>query len=209
MRAPKRVWALAGALAIVPLAVTAARADYYSWVDSEGVLHLTNVSRRAERATARDREGFGGEPPIVLKVQGEERTLHAVNVSRFDGLIRRAAGHYRLPFAFIKAVMKVESNFNPRARSKADAKGLMQIMDGTARMLNVKDPYDPEQSVFGGARYLRMLANRFEGDLVLTAAAYNAGPRRVAKAGGIPAIRETRRYVARVQKMYRYYRDGK
>jgi soluble lytic murein transglycosylase-like protein len=82
----------------------------------------------------------------------------------------------------------------------------MQLIDPTARRMKVEDPFDPRQNIFGGARYLRLLANQFDGDLVRTTAAYNAGPERVRRAGGIPNIRETRRYVRRVLEMYRHYR---
>lgn len=193
-----------------------ARADVFSYVDEQGVLHLTNVPsdarfERFEPVDPAEQEGFGGQRPVVVHVKApagrRERVLYPVNVSRFDELIREAAQHYRLPFAFLKAVVKVESNFNPRAVSPADAKGLMQLIDSTAESMSVEDPFDPRQSVFGGARYLRILANRFEGDLVLTTAAYNAGPDLVARLGRIPRIAETQRYVQRVLKMYRHYRE--
>lgn len=186
------------------------RAELYSYVDDKGVLHFTNLRKSTKKGwkvvegTAGD--GFGGRPPLVLELEGKPRVVYAVNVDRFDGLFREAARHYRLPFALLKAVAKVESNFDPTAVSHANAKGLMQLIDDTARRMKVDDPFDPRQSVFGGARYLRTLANVFDGDLVRTTAAYNAGPERVKRAGGVPNIRETRRYVQRVMEMYRHYR---
>jgi len=192
--------------------VSTARADVYSYVDEEGVLHLTNVAgdRRFERFEPQTAPGFGGREPIVMRFEArrgpEQRVLYPVDVSRFDALIREAARHYRLPFAFVKAVVKVESNFDPRAVSPADAKGLMQLIDSTAASMSVDDPFDPRQSIYGGTRYLRILANLFEGDLVLTTAAYNAGPDLVSRLGRVPRIPETQRYVQRVLKMYRYYR---
>ncbi len=188
-----------------------ARADVYSYVDAEGVLHLTNVPDDARyepfAGPAEDMEGFGGQRPIVMHVQrpAATRVLYPVDVPRYDAILREASAHYRLPFAFLKAVVKVESNFNPRAVSSADAKGLMQLIDSTAEAMSVDDPFDPRQSIFGGARYLRVLANRFDGDLVLTAAAYNSGPERVRRLGRVPKITETQRYVRRVLQMYRYY----
>lgn len=185
--------------------------ELYSYVDEDGVLHLTNV-----REAARGRgwrvyegsgpEGFGGKRPVVIELEGRERVAYPVDVTDYDDLFREAARHYRLPFAFLKAVAKVESNFDPRAVSRADAKGLMQLIDATAKRMRVSDPFDPRQSIFGGARYLRHLANAFDGDLVRTTAAYNAGPERVVRAGGVPNIQETRRYVRRVLEMYRHYR---
>ncbi len=185
-----------------------ARAELYSWVDPEGVIHLTNVPPNAnfQRYQGEEAEGFGGEKPIeVFYPGGKKRVLYKVNVTRFDDTLRAAAKHYALPFAFLKAVAKVESNFNPRAVSRANAKGLMQLIDDTAARMGVQNPFDPEQNIFGGARYLRILANKFDGNMALTAAAYNAGPHRVVKKGGIPNIRETQRYVRRVLQMYRHY----
>ncbi|MEE2902919.1 MAG: lytic transglycosylase domain-containing protein [Myxococcota bacterium] len=194
--------------------VSSARAEYYSWVDDDGVLHLTNIKskqRKASPAAQEKSEHFGGVAPIVVTVDGgKERKLYRVNVSRYDSIIRRASEHYRLPFAFVKSVVKVESNFNPKAVSKAGAKGLMQLMDFTAKDMLVENSFDPEQNIFGGTRYLRLMANQFNGDIEKTAAAYNAGPTAVKRAGGIPNYRETKKYVARVKQMYEYYRkvDG-
>ncbi len=195
------------ALFVASLGPLSAQAKVYSYVDEDGVLHLTNVKPRTKtrRKEAKDTEGFGGQGPVVIEIKGRARTVYPVNVTRFDGLFAEAAAHYNLPVAFLKAVAKVESNFNPQAVSHADAKGLMQMIDSTARSMNVSDPFDPRQSIFGGARYLRVLANKFDGDMALTAAAYNSGPERVKRLGRIPKIRETQRYVRRVLQMYRYY----
>lgn len=205
----KRLAGLAGAAVLLGLAGPA-RAELYTWVDADGVLHFAEVDGTKDPSyqqyTDSDIEGFGGEAPVVQVLSdGSRRTLYRADTSRYDDILRRAAEHYRLPMTFLKAVAKVESNFNPRAVSSANAKGLMQIIDATARLLNVQDPFDPEQSIFGGARYLRTLANMFDGDLALTAAAYNAGPERVKKAGRVPKIPETMRYVERVLEMYRFY----
>ena len=192
--------------------VSSARAEYYSWVDDEGVLHLTNIKSKQRKAnpTAREKsEHFGGIAPIVVTVDGDKkRKLYRVNVSRYDSIIRRASEHYRLPFAFVKSVVKVESNFNPKAVSKAGAKGLMQLMDFTAKDMLVENSFDPEQNIFGGTRYLRLMANQFDGDIEKTAAAYNAGPTAVKRAGGIPNYRETKKYVARVKQMYEHYKKA-
>lgn len=186
-----------------------AAAELYSYVDEDGIIHLTNLEKGGHYKPydASDAEGFGGQKPVVWEYEtGKERVLYPVNVSRFDDLLREAAAHYNLPFAFIKAVAKVESNFNPSAISHANAKGLMQLIDATAKRMNVDDPFDPRQNVYGGVRYLRILANEFKGNMALTAAAYNAGPDRVKAVGRIPNIRETQRYVRRVLQMYRHYK---
>lgn len=203
-----RIRYLSAALAaLILLAPTLAVAELYSWVDGEGVIHLTNVRPNANyRPHLEESEGFGGAEPLVLQVaEGKKRVLYKVNVGRYDSLFREAGAFYRLPFAFLKAVAKVESNFNSKAVSHADAKGLMQMIDSTAAAMDVEDPFDPRQSIFGGARYLRTLANQFDGNMALTAAAYNSGPARVKRLGRIPKIRETQRYVRRVLQMYRHY----
>ena len=82
----------------------------------------------------------------------------------------------------------------------------MQLMDFTAKDMSVEDSFDPEQNIFGGTRYLRLMANQFDGDIEKTAAAYNAGPTAVKKAGGVPNYRETKKYVARVKQMFEYYK---
>ena len=114
----------------------------------------------------------------------------------------------QMPEPFIRAVMRVESDFNPTVVSRAGAMGLMQLMPKTARSMGVADPFDARQNILGGARYLRILANRFKGDLVLTVAAYNAGEGAVEKYNGIPPYKETQRYVRRVLKHYYAYRSG-
>lgn len=103
--------------------------------------------------------------------------------------------------------MQVESNFNPHVVSHAGAIGLMQLMPRTASSMGVRDPFDPRQNILGGARYLRILANRFRGNLVLTVAAYNAGEGAVLRYRGVPPYAETRRYVRRVLEHYYRFRS--
>ncbi len=105
----------------------------------------------------------------------------------------------------MRAVIKVESDFDPRAVSSAGARGLMQLMPDTADHLQVKDINDPHDNIFGGVRYLRILANTFNGDLLLTVAAYNAGEDAVMRHGGVPPYEQTRDYVGKVIRYYRRY----
>jgi soluble lytic murein transglycosylase-like protein len=118
--------------------------------------------------------------------------------SSFDDLIRAAAAKEGVDPALVKAVARAESNLDPDAVSSAGAKGLMQLMDGTARSLGVRDSFDPAQNVAGGTHYLKQLLGRYGGDVSRALAAYNAGPGAVDRYGAIPPFKETQNYVRRV-----------
>ena len=122
----------------------------------------------------------------------------------FDDIILEASQTYDVPFGFVKAVIRVESNFNPNARSPVGAMGLMQLMPRTAASLNVTDAYDPRQNIYGGTKFLRILIDRYDGDINLILAAYNAGDAAVARYDGIP-YPKTRGYVSSVYKWYQHY----
>jgi soluble lytic murein transglycosylase-like protein len=126
-----------------------------------------------------------------------ETSLQA-HPSAFDELIAAAAQRHGLDQALLKAVVQTESNFSPYAMSRTGAKGLMQLMDNTARQLGVVDSFDPAQNLDAGACFLRQLLDRYGGDETLALAAYNAGPSAVDRWGGIPPYRETLAYVPRV-----------
>lgn len=122
----------------------------------------------------------------------------------FDQYIRAAADAYGVPFALVKAVIRAESGFNPHAVSSAGAIGLMQLMPATADALNCNNPFDPEENITAGTQYLKVLMSRYNGDLNLVLAAYNAGSGAVARANGIP-FENTRRYIERVYRFYLEY----
>jgi soluble lytic murein transglycosylase-like protein len=123
--------------------------------------------------------------------------LSAARAAYFAPIVAQAAQTYGLSPALVDAVAHTESRYNPQALSPAQAIGIMQLMPGTARDLGV-NPYDPVQNIYGGAAYLRMMLNQFNGNIVYALAAYNAGPTAVIKAGGVPPYQETTRYVASV-----------
>jgi len=177
------------ATALVLCSPFCAQADIASHVAANGVVTLSNSPHRAYRGTKNH----------------VERDETAIAASRYDDYIRQASLLYQIPENLVRAVIMVESGFNPRAISRADAKGLMQLVPATANRMLVDDVFDPRQNIYGGVRYLRVLANLFNGDLFLTLAAYNAGEGAVVKFGGIPPYPETQAYVARVVAHYRQY----
>ena len=174
--------------------------EIYSFVDREGVTHYTNVPhdpryRRVDGEAVSTASRAGRIAPPLLR-----------RTSAFDEHIRASAQKYRLAATLLKAVMAVESNFDPAAISERGATGLMQLMPETARDMYVYDILDPAQNIEGGARYLRQLHHQFGGDLKRVLAAYNAGPERVRRAGGaVPAIPETQAYVRKVLRLYEAY----
>ena len=130
------------------------------------------------------------------------------NTNDIDSLIEQYSAKNGLDSAFVKAVIKQESGFQPNATSHCGAMGLMQLMPATANSLGVKDAYDPEQNIAGGTKYLKGLLDRFGGDKSLALAAYNAGPNAVAKYNGIPPYKETQNYVKNIMSMYQKFSGG-
>ncbi len=163
----------------------------YRYRLADGSLCFTDAPRRS-----------GDRPAITLNRHLATVTAPARGHRHpFAATVRRAADTTGLAADLLHAVIATESGYDPRARSPKGAMGLMQLMPATARDLGVVDPYDPEENIFGGARYLRSLWDRF-GDLTLALAAYNAGPDRVAQYGGVPPFPETRTYLRRLRHLY-------
>ena len=167
-------------------------ADIYVLRDSRGIMTFTNApSHAGYRVIIRN-------PSQHSRVAGEPQS--------FEQIVRSASNRYGVDPNLVWAVMKVESNFNPEAVSKKGARGLMQLMPATARQHRVDNIHDPSQNIQAGVRHLRLLLNRFQGNLRLGLAAYNAGSRAVERYRNIPPYSETRKYVRRVLKYYDFYR---
>lgn len=124
-----------------------------------------------------------------------------VSGAGLEAMVDRVAARYGLDFNLLKAVVKVESDFNPLAVSSAGAMGLMQLMPGTISSLGVKNPFDPVENLDGGARYLKSMIERFNGDINLALAAYNAGPGAVEQYGGVPPYEETLTYIRKINRL--------
>ena len=124
----------------------------------------------------------------------------------FDMLICQAANQYQVEPALIKAIIMAESGYNPKALSKKGARGLMQLMPGTARWLGVSDSFNPEHNINGGVKYFKQLLVRFDGNVELALAAYNAGSRYVRQYNGVPPFKATKFYIAKVFKYYDLYK---
>lgn len=184
---------------------TPALADLYT-VEKDGEIFITSrpmkgarVIHHESRRSAPAAVASGGRSRRV-KVSGSE----VRRSKQFESTVKAASKHYSLPEAIIWAVMKTESNFYPEVVSNKGAQGLMQLMPGTAKDMGVSDAFDPSQNIYGGTRFLRILANKFNGDMVLMISAYHAGGGAVNKAGGIP-YSQTAEYVRRVLNKYYAY----
>lgn len=176
-----------GLIVAVVLAASAAVADVHLVVKRDGTKVIYN--------TPSGRRGWGGSDFQWLARQHDRRT-------RFDTIIERYAQQYRVDPTLVRAVIQVESNFDPRCVSKKGARGLMQLMPGTAQRYKVASVHDPEQNIRGGVQYLADLLRLFPDDLHRALAAYNAGENAVLRYGGIPPYEETATYVKRALTVY-------
>ncbi len=169
-------------------------AEIYSYTDEDGVLHFSNAPTSAR-----------------YRYAGPENSMHASiyysggRMTTYDDIIREASRHHGMRFELIKAMIHAESNFNPNAISPSGAIGLMQIMPDNLNAFGISDPFDPRDNIMGGTRYLKQLMEKYNRDLSLTLAAYNAGPGAVDKYNDIPPYPETEDYVEKVLTYYTQY----
>jgi hypothetical protein len=175
------------------LIATTAAADVFKYTDENGVICYTDAP-------------FGKKTEKVLAQKNASSNSGITDVSRdYSPYVKKAAKKYEIEPELIHAVIRTESNGNHRAISKKGAMGLMQLMPSTASDMNVGNPFNPEENIDGGTRYLRFLLEKFNGNMTLALAAYNSGPGTVERYGNVPPISETRQYV---DKVFSYY-NGK
>ncbi len=198
---------------VLASAATTARADMYSYTDANGVVHFTNVAPKGKEKhlwTVVQKTGTGksgavrGSCARCDKVP--PRDTSPERFTRYDAFIAEAADLYQIPEPLIRAIIRIESDYDPRVVSAVGAMGLMQLMPSNVDEDHVGDPFDPRDNILGGTRQLRRWANRYNGDLVLTLAAFSAGPGAVDKYGGMPPYETTQFYVRLVLKAYYNYK---
>jgi soluble lytic murein transglycosylase-like protein len=166
-------------------------AGIYGYTDDNGVYHFTNMIP------------VGKKYHVVVEEASKTVSLKSGDNSFYDKLILQHSQTHGVDPSLIKAVMKAESNFNPQAVSHKGAQGLMQLMPDTARLVRVENPFDPDENIRGGAKYLRLLDDTFRGNLELVLAAYNAGPQKVIDHKmNVPPIEETKNFIKRVKSYY-------
>jgi soluble lytic murein transglycosylase-like protein len=189
-------------LGLVPLHAQEASADIYKRVDRFGVIHYTNVptDKRFYRVVIREMPSISAVPGYRV-----ERSRLRVESRVFDPIIANVSRRYHVEQALVKAMIKAESGFQPNAVSPKGARGLMQLMPGTAQMHGVRNIHEPRDNIDGGVQHLRMLLDRYRNNVVLALAAYNAGEGWVDQYGGIPPFEETRNYVQRVLRFRQDY----
>jgi len=208
MRVGRR--AAAGIASTILLQVTCvmtaapAAADIFLKRDRFGVLHFTNVPTD-KGSQVMMREPAAGPKAGSVGASGATGSSYMVDSRAFDPIIAEVAGRYQMDRALVKAVIRAESGFQPRAVSRKGARGLMQLMPETALLHGVRNIHEQSQNIEGGVQHLRMLLDRYGGNVPLALAAYNAGEQAVDQHGGIPPFPETRDYVWRVLQFRQQY----
>lgn len=193
---------VAVAMLFVVLVPLHGQAQVYKWVDENGIVTYSNIAPPADQDFQTLRFPCYAADPKCRSVSWEKVPL---NTRAFYNEIRSASQFNAVDESLIRAIIHAESAYQTDAQSPKGAQGLMQLMPATQAELDVANPFDPEDNIRGGARYLSQLLEQYDGDYELAAAAYNAGPAAVNKYGGVPPYDETREYVKRVKILYRRY----
>jgi soluble lytic murein transglycosylase-like protein len=193
--------ALAGGMLLLSIPLCG-QAEVYKWVDEDGIVTFSNIAPPQDQDFQVLRFPCYASDPKCRRVSWEKVPL---NTQAYQSEIQSAAQFNAVDESLIRAIIHAESAYQPDAQSPKGAQGLMQLMPETQAELNVSNPFDPQDNISGGARYLSQLLMEFDGDYELAAAAYNAGPSAVNKYGGIPPYDETEEYVKRVRILYRRY----
>lgn len=176
--------------------VSTASSDIFKYIDENGVICYTDapLGKKNQKVLAEKSNKV---------IPGSKKSEKSLAVSAdYSSFVQKSARKYEIEPELIHAVIRTESNGNHRAVSKKGAMGLMQLMPSTASDMNVGNPFNPEENIEGGTRYLRYLIEKFNGNLTLAIAAYNSGPKTVERYGNVPPISETRQYVNRVLSLY-------
>jgi soluble lytic murein transglycosylase-like protein len=183
----------------------AVHADIYKYTDENGVICFTDApfGKKTEKVAKEKTSDLSIDNRVSRTSAKRLRASTSAGLVDYAAYVRQAASKYEIEPELIRAVIKAESNGDHRAVSPKGAMGLMQLMPQTANDMNVSNPFNPEENIEGGTRYLRYLLEKFNGDITLALAAYNAGPQTVEKYGNVPPISETVQYVKKVFAFYR------
>lgn len=208
-------WPLILSTVAFSLLAGSVHADVWSYTSADDVVHFTNIKPRGKHASKwrliqKEEEDVGkavgrrGDCERCDKVPAQDRSSE--RFARYDEHILEAASLYQIPVSLIRAVIKVESDYDPRVVSSFGARGLMQLMPAVIEDMGVRDVHDPRENILGGTRLLRILANRYQGDLVRTIAAYHAGVGSLARFDDrVPPYEHTRKYLRMVLDRYQQY----
>ena len=180
-------------------------ADIFQYTDEQGVVHFSNVSvgksKKFKKVKEEPKKEPSSEPAPHIPRPLAPQSSANIPTSYYE-IINAACYRHGVDPSLVHAIIKVESDFNPYAMSKKGAMGLMQLMPQTAVELNVRNTFSPHENIDGGVKYIRYLMDRYEGNLSLALAAYNAGETTVKRWGTVPPIKETQNYVKRILSLY-------
>jgi soluble lytic murein transglycosylase len=191
MRTARSAISFAIGVVIILFIIDVSSGDIYRYQDKNGVWHFTNIK---------------SDKRYKLYIRTSLKKP-ADYIRDYSAIINQASRRFGIESSFIKAVIKAESDFDYKAVSRKGARGLMQLMPKTMDQMEVKDPFNPEENIFGGTRYLSLLLERFNNDKKLALAAYNAGPERVEEYQGVPPFPETKSFISNVLNYYFQYRS--